>query len=100
MLFLDEPTANVDTQGEGDIYNYLKQLNDAGVTIVLVTHNTNVLSKYVRSVACINRELYFHPDGHLDRDSVQKTFGCQVDLIAHGVPHRVFHEHTGEAHHD
>jgi zinc transport system ATP-binding protein len=100
MLFLDEPTANVDTQGEGDIYKYLKQLNDTGVTIVLVTHNTNVLSQYVRSVACINRELYFHPDGHLDHDSISKTFGCQVDLIAHGIPHRVFHEHTGEVRHD
>jgi zinc transport system ATP-binding protein len=99
MLFLDEPTASIDTTGEDEIYNYLSRLNEGGVTIVLVTHNVGVLSRYVKSVACINRELYFHPDGHIDQETVNKTFGCPVDIIAHGIPHRVFHEHSaGEGH--
>jgi len=86
--------------GEDDIYSHLKELNDAGVTVVLVTHNTGALSRYVKSVACVNRQLYFHSDGHLDHDTVTKTFGCEVDLIAHGVPHRVFHHHHGDAGND
>lgn len=100
MLFLDEPTASVDITGEDEIYDHLHLLNKTGVTVVLVTHNIGILSKYVKSVACINRQLYFHPDGRLDQATVNRTFGCQVDIIAHGVPHRVFHDHCGECSHD
>lgn len=94
MLILDEPTASVDTAGTDEIYEHLRQLNNTGVTVVLVTHNIGVLSQYVKSVACINRQLYFHPDGVLDQETVTRTFGCPVDIIAHGVPHRVFNHHT------
>lgn len=99
LLMLDEPTASVDTSGEDEIYRYLQQINGNGVTIVLVTHNISVLSRYVKSVACINRSLYFHPEGTIDQETVNKTFGCEVDIIAHGVPHRVFHKHNGECRH-
>ena len=95
MLFLDEPTASIDTTGEDEIFDHLQELNAKGITIVLVTHNVGVLSRYVKSVACINRQLYFHPDGRIDQETVNKTFGCPVDIIAHGVPHRVFHQHGG-----
>lgn len=72
---------------------YLKNLNKNGTTVIIVTHNIGVLSKYIKSVACVNKELFFHPDGILDKNAITKTFGCPVDLIAHGVPHRVFPEH-------
>lgn len=100
MLFLDEPTASVDVAGEDDIYRHLRELNEGGVTVVLVTHNTGALSRHVKSVACVNKHLYFHADGHLDHTTVTKTFGCDVDLIAHGVPHRVFDHHHGDSTYD
>jgi zinc transport system ATP-binding protein len=100
MLFLDEPTASVDKTGEDEIYNHLHLLNKTGVTVVLVTHNIGILSQHVKSVACINRQLYFHADGKLDQHTINKTFGCQVDIIAHGVPHRVFDGHCEGCVHD
>jgi zinc transport system ATP-binding protein len=93
ILFLDEPTASIDATGTDEIYGHLERLNKAGTTVVLVTHNVGAVSRYIRSVACINKELYFHADGKLTEDTVTKAFGCPVDLIAHGVPHRVFNEH-------
>ncbi|MGE5670448.1 MAG: metal ABC transporter ATP-binding protein [Fibrobacterota bacterium] len=93
ILFLDEPTASVDTTGEDEIYQHLVAINNAGTTIVLVTHNIGVMSKYIKSVACVNRHLHYHPDGKLDEMSVVDTFGCTVDIIAHGLPHRVFQSH-------
>lgn len=99
LLMLDEPTASVDTSGEDEIYHHLQQLNEQGVTVILVTHNITALSRYVKSVACINRRLYFHPDGQIDQESVNRTFGCDVDIIAHGVAHRVFHKHNGNGTH-
>jgi zinc transport system ATP-binding protein len=99
ILFLDEPTASIDTTGTDEIYHHLDRLNKAGTTVVLVTHNVSVVSKYIKSIACINHELFFHPDGKLDQETVNRTFGCPVDLIAHGIPHRVYHEHIGHEEH-
>ena len=93
ILFLDEPTASVDVCGQDELYNHLRALNEKGTTVLLVTHNVGAVSSYIRSIACVNVELYFHPDGVLDEQTINKTFGCPVDLIAHGLPHRVFHKH-------
>ena len=100
MLFLDEPTASIDSAGADEIYEHLRLLNETGVTVILVTHNIGILSRYVKSVACVNRSLYFHPDGKIDQESVNRTFGCQVDLIAHGIPHRVLHTHDEAYRHE
>ena len=93
ILFLDEPTASIDATGQNEIYEYLKMLNDRGTTIVLTTHNVGAISTYIKSIACVNRHFHFHPDGKLDEDDLKATFGCPVDLIAHGIPHRVLHKH-------
>jgi zinc transport system ATP-binding protein len=93
ILFLDEPTASIDASGTDEIYKHLEHLNAGGTTVVLVTHNVSVVSQYIKSIACINKELYFHPDGTLDEETITRAFGCPVDLIAHGIPHRVYHEH-------
>ena len=93
ILFLDEPTASIDTTGSDEIYTFLRALNEKGTTIILVSHNIGVVSQYIKSIACINKELHFHADGKLTEETVTKAFGCPVDLIAHGIPHRVFHNH-------
>jgi zinc transport system ATP-binding protein len=93
ILFLDEPTASIDTLGQDEIYEYMLRINKTGTTVVLVTHNVGAVSTYIRSVACVNRRLFYHPDGVLDEKSISSTFGCPVDIIAHGLPHRVFHDH-------
>jgi zinc transport system ATP-binding protein len=93
ILFLDEPTASIDTSGQDDLYDHLRTLNGKGATVLLVTHNVGAVSSYIKSIACVNQEVYFHPDGVLDEQTINKTYGCPVDLIAHGLPHRVFHRH-------
>ncbi|HUI93276.1 MAG TPA: ABC transporter ATP-binding protein [Chitinivibrionales bacterium] len=93
ILFLDEPTASIDAMGQDEIYEHLLAKNKAGTTVVLVTHNVGAVSAYIRSVACVNKQLFYHADGVLDEKSVTATFGCPVDLIAHGLPHRVYQAH-------
>jgi zinc transport system ATP-binding protein len=96
ILFLDEPTASIDAMGQDEIYEHLLKKNRAGTTVVLVTHNVGAVSAYIRSVACVNKQLYYHADGVLDEKSIAATFGCPVDIIAHGLPHRVYKEHEHE----
>ncbi|MCY6371983.1 metal ABC transporter ATP-binding protein [Clostridium ganghwense] len=94
ILLLDEPTASLDAQTKTEIYKLLKELNKE-ITIILVTHDIGVVSAYVTSIACINKELYYHGKAEMSNDVITKVYGCPVDLIAHGVPHRVLATHVG-----
>ncbi len=95
LLLLDEPTAGVDTEGRAEFYELLRELNQS-VTIVLVSHDLMVVSSYVKSVACVNRELHFHDRPEITRDMLQKAYHCPVELIAHGLPHRVLDAHSDD----
>jgi len=92
ILFLDEPTASVDPEFETNLYDFLRELNER-VTIVVITHDVGVISRNVKSVACVNRALMFHGEGHITPEMIDMAYECPVDLIAHGVPHRVLPSH-------
>ncbi len=96
LLFLDEPTANIDTRGQAEFYGLLKELNES-VTILVVSHDLLVLSAYVKSVACINRRLHYHDQAEITADMLETMYPCtpdqpcQVELMARGLPHRPLH---------
>lgn len=92
VLILDEPTVYIDSPTEDHFMKTLDALRER-MTIVFVTHDIGVLSSRVTRVACLNRRLYTHDSPELTPDMIEAAYGCPVDLIAHGVPHRVFPEH-------
>ena len=55
VLFLDEPTEGLDPAGRRIIWQYLKDLNNAGMTIFLTTHYMEEADFLVRELAIINR---------------------------------------------
>ena len=92
ILLLDEPTASVDPQRQRSIYELLKELNQF-ITIIIISHDIGAISAYVKTVGCLNHRLFFHGDPPLSTEVIEQTYQCPVDLIAHGVPHRVFSNH-------
>lgn len=48
MIILDEPTAGLDPAGRTDILNMLRDLNESGMTIVLVSHSMEDVAKYAK----------------------------------------------------
>jgi zinc transport system ATP-binding protein len=92
ILFLDEPTSSVDQEFETDLYELLRDLNK-NVTIVVITHDIGAMSRNVKSVACVNRALIFHGAGQITAEMMDMAYQCPVDLIAHGIPHRVLPAH-------
>lgn len=101
ILLLDEPTASIDTKGQTEFFNLLKELNKT-ITILMVSHDLLVVSRYVKSVACINRGLHYHNQAEITGDMLETMYPCTVEevcpveLVAHGLPHRVLKDHDGQ----
>ena len=95
ILLLDEPTASVDTRVVGSIYELLRELNRQ-VTIILVSHDIGVVSSYVKTVACLNTRLIYHESKEITPDMLEAAYHCPIELIAHGLPHRVLDLHGAE----
>ncbi|TXH06884.1 MAG: ABC transporter ATP-binding protein [Candidatus Moraniibacteriota bacterium] len=55
LLILDEPTAGVDIELRRDMWDFLRELNAAGVTIILTTHYLEEAEQLCRHVAIINQ---------------------------------------------
>jgi zinc transport system ATP-binding protein len=92
LLLLDEPTASVDVSSREQIYRLLTELNKE-LTIVLVTHDLLAISSEVKKIACLNGKLIYHGEPQLNEPIVNELYGCPVDLLAHGVSHRVLKKH-------
>lgn len=98
LLLLDEPTASIDTKGQAEFFEMLKDLN-RDVTIVVVSHDLLAVSRYVKSVACVNRVLHYHNQAEITGEMLETMYPCAADdtcpveLLAHGLPHRVLKDH-------
>jgi zinc transport system ATP-binding protein len=98
LLLLDEPTASIDTRGQADFFRLLKKLNSE-VTILVVSHDLLVVSTYVKSVACVNKRLHYHNQAEITGEMLETMYPCTVEevcpveLVAHGLPHRVLKNH-------
>jgi putative ABC transport system ATP-binding protein len=60
IILADEPTGNLDTQTSDEVMRLLRRLNDAGKTIIMVTHETDIAAWARRAVRM--------RDGHIESD--------------------------------
>jgi zinc transport system ATP-binding protein len=91
-LFLDEPTASIDLESRQTLDRLLKEINQR-IPVVIVTHDVTSVAPMANRIACINRRLFYHGGAELSHDLLEEVYGCPVELVAHGVPHRVLHKH-------
>ncbi|MDY7094949.1 MAG: metal ABC transporter ATP-binding protein [Acidobacteriota bacterium] len=94
-MLLDEPLASLDVESRRVVRELLLELHRT-MPVVLVTHDPAAVAQEVQSIACVNRSLTYHGSGELTSEVLEETYGCPVDLIAHGVPHRVLAPHSHE----
>jgi ABC-2 type transport system ATP-binding protein len=55
LLILDEPTAGVDIEIRRSMWSYLKEINQAGTTIILTTHYLEEAESLCRNIAIIDK---------------------------------------------
>ena len=62
VLVFDEPTAGMDLPSERSIMELVRRLHqETGLTIVMVTHNLNVVANYAKRLAIVDRERGIFP---------------------------------------
>lgn len=54
LLILDEPTAGVDVEQRHDLWEYLKEMNERGKTIILTSHYLEEIQYLCKDIAIIN----------------------------------------------
>ena len=83
VLLLDEPTANVDSTKEQDIYELFRELNN-DMTILLVSHDVGFISSYITRVACINHMISVHfADEITMEELLRETYNGNTVMIKH-----------------
>jgi len=90
VLVLDEPTAGVDVELRQQLWNYVRQLNAAGTTVLLTTHYLEEAEELCDRIAIINhgRVIACEPTVALLRrlDSKELVFIVEDDLAAVPAP--------------
>ncbi|HLR15566.1 MAG TPA: metal ABC transporter ATP-binding protein [Bacillota bacterium] len=88
LIILDEPTVGVDYKNVQRFYELLHTLNTKdNITLLLVTHDTGVMTKFATDVACLNQTLHFHGDSEaytsLSDEDLSDIYGHPVNVIVH-----------------
>ena len=88
MLLLDEPGANLDPDNRLHLYELLTKLNDK-MTILMVSHNLNVVASHATHVICVNRQASLHLMSEVSEDA-----------LANGAWAHLQHQHCPVSEHE
>ena len=92
LLILDEPNTFVDNKFEKELYELLKELNKE-MAIIMVSHDLGTITSHVKTIACVNRHLHYHPSNLITSEQLT-AYDCPIQIIAHGhIPHTVLPKH-------
>jgi zinc transport system ATP-binding protein len=100
FYWMNPPPAST-PRGQADFYRLLKNSTE-DITVLVVSHDLLAISRYVKSVACVNKKLHYHDQAEITGDMLETMYPCTVEevcpveLVAHGLPHRVLADHEKE----
>jgi len=86
VLILDEPTSGIDIGGEETIYSLLHKFwKNQGLTILLVTHDLNIVWEYATQVICLNQQQMCmgKPDEVLTPEQLKILYGTGIKFYKH-----------------
>ncbi len=86
ILILDEPSTGVDISAEHTFFRFIKTLNEQkNITVMLVSHDLDIITNEVKYVICLNRKLMCHTpvkefvSGHY----IEKLYGQGTKFVKH-----------------
>jgi iron complex transport system ATP-binding protein len=87
VLLLDEPTSALDLKHQAQIYGILALLVRDGLTVVVVTHDLNLASRYCRRLDALSlgRIAASGTPSELLRETlVRELYGAEADILSDG----------------
>ena len=83
LILLDEPTSGVDLQTRHEILGLLAELNRAGTTVILTTHDLNWVAAHLPRVMFLNGTLIADgtPDEVFTSDLISATYGARMRVV-------------------
>lgn len=98
VVILDEPSTYIDRYHETKLYELLQKINQSS-TVILVSHDIGTVLQQVKTIACVNGTLHFHPAQEVNEEWIVKNFHCPIEILGHGdMPHRIVRSHDGHEH--
>lgn len=91
LLILDEPSAGIDVQGQETIYALLKRIQkEEGLTMILVSHELDIVMQYAKQVLCLNKKLLCAgvPREVLSNQLLEEMYGMPVGHFVHQQHHK------------
>ena len=88
LLLLDEPTANLDVQAQGETFELLRQLAAEGVGVLVAVHDLTLAAAYCDRVVLLHEGRIVAvgtPAEVITADIVHRVYGAHVDVIHHPV---------------
>ena len=83
VLILDEPTAGVDIDLRNQLWNYIRELNSRGITIIITTHYLAEAQELCDEIAFINKGKIIKQDS---KKNILSNFGARcVDIEFNNV---------------
>ena len=86
VLLFDEPTSGIDIGGQETIYSLLHKFWKKGcLTILLVTHDLNIVWEHANNVLCLNKKklCYGRPKNVINPKSLERLYGTGVKFYKH-----------------
>ena len=90
VLLFDEPTSGIDIGGQESIYALLEHVKrDRNLTLLLISHDLDVVSQYADTVLCVNVNLVCHgaPSTALNPSTLKKLYGESIAFPEHTTVH-------------
>ncbi len=98
LLLLDEPTSGIDLKTRHDVLHLLGELNRAGVSIVLTTHELNAVASHLPRLICVGHGRVVAdgaPDAVLTPETLRATYDAEMRVLRRGRAIFVM-EHLGD----
>ena len=84
LLLLDEPTSNADPSAENVLLELLSEMGTT-ITVVMVSHNLDFVSRYVKKVICVHGHVHLHPTHDITSAELNALYGRDIRRVRHDL---------------
>ena len=84
IILFDEPMEGIDAKAQKSVYKCLYELKKKKISMILVTHDLDVVYKFVDKCLCINKiKVCYGKPTSLNKETLAKLYGGEVKLYKH-----------------